>query len=483
MSDQQAVGSHERWAQLRFCVVGPLLACPPAPGQLHAQLARLAQRQWRHPITGEPVRFALSTIQRWYYAARSGADPVGVLRRKVRRDRGSQQAVSSQLGKALRLQHTEHPSWSYKLHLDNLAVLVALEPKLGPLPSYSSLRRYMIAHSLSKRRRLPSGARKGERRALERRDLREVRSYEAEYVSGLWHLDFHNGSLRILTGAAQWLKPTLLAILDDRSRLICHAQWYMDETAETLVHGLVQAFLKRGLPRALMSDNGSAMIATETRQGLGRLSVLHHRTLPYSPHQNGKQEVLWAQVEGRLLAMLEGHPDLTLALLNEATHAWIQMEYHRSVHSETNQTPLTRFLEGPTVSRPCPELSDLRLAFTASQMRTQRKSDGTISLEGRRFELPGRFRHLDRVQIRFATWDLSYVWLMDRSSGLPLARLYPLDKARNAEGVRRPLDPAPGAACPSEPPGIAPLLRHLMAEYAATGLPPAYIPKDPKEDP
>ena len=32
---------------------------------------------------------------------------------------------------------------------------------------------------------------------------------------------------------------------------------------------------------------------------------------------------------------------------------------------------------------------------------------------------------------------------------------------------------------PSPPPsGIAPLLRALMAEYAATGLPPAYLPKD-----
>ena len=28
------------------------------------------------------------------------------------------------------------------------------------------------------------------------------------------------------------------------------------------------------------------------------------------------------------------------------------------------------------------------------------------------------------------------------------------------------------------PVGIAPHLRHLMADYAATGMPPAYLPKD-----
>ena len=171
-----------------------------------------------------------------------------------------------------------------------------------------------------------------------------MRSYEAEYVNGLWHLDFHHGSHKILTVGGQWVRPILLTILDDHSRLACHAQWYLCETAESLVHGLSQAFLKRGLPRILLSDNGSAMIASETTQGLRRLSILQQTTLPYSPHQNGKQEVFWAQVEGRLLAMLEGQPDLTLSLLNRATQAWVEMEYHRTVHSETKQTPLARWL-------------------------------------------------------------------------------------------------------------------------------------------
>jgi len=31
---------------------------------------------------------------------------------------------------------------------------------------------------------------------------------------------------------------------------------------------------------------------------------------------------------------------------------------------------------------------------------------------------------------------------------------------------------------PTPSTGIAPLMRELMAEYAATGLPPAFLPKD-----
>lgn len=95
----------------------------------------------------------------------------------------------------------------------------------------------------------------------------EVRSYQSEQVNALWHLDFHHGKVRVLLPDGQWGYPLLLGVLDDRSRLCCHLQWYLSEGAEELCHGLTQALLKRSLPRSLLSDNGSAMLATETTQG------------------------------------------------------------------------------------------------------------------------------------------------------------------------------------------------------------------------
>ncbi len=170
--------------------------------------------------------------------------------------------------------------------------------------------------------------------------------------------------------------------------------------------------------------------------------------------------------------MLEGQPDLTLSLLNQATQAWVEMEYHRAVHSETEQTPLSRWLSGLSVGRDCPGIDDLRLAFTAAQSRTQRTSDGTISIAGARFEIPSRFRHLRQVQIRYASWDRRHIWLMDEATGTVLDRLYPLDRARNAQAVRRPIKTTtPPVETTGAPAGIAPLLRQLMAQYAATGLP------------
>jgi len=478
LSDNNRPRSQERWAHLRFAVVGGLLASPPAAGELRAELVRLANIAWRHPTTGEMVHFSVSTIERWYYAARSANNPVTVLERKLREDSGRFLAVTEKLAQAVRRQHQEHPTWSYKLHLDNLAVRIECDPDLGASPSYATLHRFMIANGLLRQRRKPRPERAGEVRAREHAATREVRSYESEYVSGLWHLDFHHGSRKVLLSTGVWVGPILLAILDDRSRLICHAQWYLDETAASLVHGLTQAFMKRGLPRALLTDNGSAMMARETTEGLARLSVVHQTTLPYSPYQNGKQESFWNPVEGRLLPMLEGENDLTLALLNEATQAWVELDYHHQVHSETGQAPLTRWLDGPSVARECPAAEQLRLAFTAHTTRSQRRSDGTVTLDGVRFEIPARFRHLSKLSLRYAGWDLTHVWLVDERTGAVLTRIFPLDKNRNADGLRGVITPAAPTPSPQEPAGVAPLLRKLMTDYAATGLPPAYIPKE-----
>ena len=474
----------ERWAQFRFSVVGTLLAAPPPRGELKGELQRLAQKKWRHPINGQWVEFGASSIERWYYLALAEAtDPVGVLGRKIREDRGSFKSLSQLLREKLFAQYRSHPGWSYQLHHDNLVVLAEQEPGLGTAPSVQTIRRYMQANGLFKRPRRGKGDTAGSRAAEERFESLEIRSYESEYVLGLCHVDFHSGSLKVVAGNGQWAGVDLLAMLDDHSRLCAHAQWYLGPTAENLVHGLSQGFAKTALPRALMSDNGSAMIAAETVQGLARLGIVHEKTLPYSPYVNGKQEVFWAQVEGRLLAMLEGCRELTLAQLNEATQAWVELEYNRKEHSEIGQTPLRRYLAGKDVGRASPSATALREAFTAAISRMQRRSDGTVTVAGVRFELPSRYRHLRRVCLRYASWDLSRVYLADERTGQILCRLFPQDKAANAKGARRRKEPVGEAAAtlgqePAESAPMAPLMRKLIAEYAATGIPPAYLPKD-----
>ena len=483
MDSNDGGGDRDRWARLRFAVVGPLLASPPPAGQLRAELERLSQRDWDHPSGKGPVRFAVSTIERWYYQARSAdQDPVKALRRRPRADAGRVRAMSPALIQALRDQHRAHPSWSAQLHHENLGVLVEADPALGPMPSYATLTRAMRNRGLVRQRR----RRRFEPEPVPAAETREVLSYEVSRSHGLWHCDMHHAKRRVPTPSGEWKTPILLGFLDDHSRLGCHLQWYLAETAEVFVHGLCQAFMKRGLPRALMSDNGSAMTAGEVTDGLHRLGIVHVTTLAYAPYQNGKMEVLWASVEGRLMAMLEGVEALTLKTLNDATVAWVEQDYHRRQHRELGATPHERLLDSVDASRPCPGGDELKAAFRITVKRTLRRSDGTVSVEGIRYQAPAPWRHLSTLWIRYARWDLSSVDLVDGRGGERLCTLYPLDRRGNAGRARRPVRPddndgggSPGGAGDE----AAPLLKRILDDQAATGLPPAWVPHTESPEP
>jgi hypothetical protein len=224
------------------------------------------------------------------------------------------------------------------------------------------------------------------------------------------------------------------------------------------------------------------MTADEFRSGLHTLGIVHETTLPYSPYQNAKQETLWATVEGRLMAMLEGVEDLDLDQLNILTQAWAERDYHQNRHAEIGVSPMRRYLDAPNVGRERPGSQVLRSAFCRTVKRRQRRSDGTISLAGRRFEIPDRYRHMDQPRVRYARWDLRSVELVDPHTQATLCPLYPLDKSANAEGVRRVRTAAQPAVMPVPQQGELPaLLRKLLADYAATGCPPAYLPKPPRD--
>ncbi|MCP4873126.1 MAG: transposase family protein [Proteobacteria bacterium] len=476
MSDRPELPRARRQARVRLAVIAPLLASPPARGELASLLRALSERLYTD-ADGKPVRFGFSTIESWYYKARDAADPLEALLQSVRSDVGRTTAISSTLLDALRSQYAAHRSWSYQLHHDNLVALCEESPeRYGSTPSYATVRRAMKRRGWTKRKRSKTD---GQRRAAERLERRETRSFEAAAVHSLWHFDFHSGRRRVVDSRGQWHTPKCLCVLDDRSRLVCHIQWYLGETAQHLVHGLMQAILKRGLPREVLHDNGAAMGADETLGGYADLSITSRPTLPYSPQQNGKQEKLWDRLEGRLMKMLEDVEPLSLELLNRATHAWVEQEYHVLDHDELGVPPIHRALAGPDVSRPAPSLDRLRRAFCVEGTRTQRRGDGTISVRGVRFELPGRLRTLDRPTIRYRRWDLSEAWVIDPRSRALLATIRPIDKLANADGRRRALEPIEDAHLP-EPDAqrdpIPPLLRKQLADHAATGLPPAWLP-------
>jgi len=139
MSDEQ---DQDRWARLRFAVVGPLLAAPPAQGELQHALRELSDRLWSHPNDATQIQFGFSTIERWYHTARRAADPVAALRRQRRDDACISRQLTPALCQQIDALYQRHPGWTIQLHYDNLLALAQQHQPLGVVPSYATVRRY-----------------------------------------------------------------------------------------------------------------------------------------------------------------------------------------------------------------------------------------------------------------------------------------------------------------------------------------------------
>jgi len=201
----------DRWARLRFVIIGPLLAAPPPAGELHSALGALAAKTWRHPSTGLDTTFGLSCLQRWYYAARKAADPVATLKNRLRGRVAHFPSLSQTVIDTLTQQYREHPGWTVQLHFDNLCA--AFKGSDTTLASYPTVRRYLLAQGMFRQARMQR-ATAGALAARDRLERLEVRSFEVDHVNALWHLDFHHGSRKVLTRQGQWVTPMIMCVID-----------------------------------------------------------------------------------------------------------------------------------------------------------------------------------------------------------------------------------------------------------------------------
>ena len=284
------------------------------------------------------------------------------------------------------------------------------------MPSYTSVRRFMRAQGLSRQRRRERLARSrwpqpppgGRARGAQLRG----RAHH-----GLWHPDFHDGSRKVLTARGRWVTPQLVACSTTTPASAVTRSGISMRSAEARARARARR-LKRGLPRALMTDNGSAMKAAEIREGLELRSASWTPTLRVRPEQNAKREVFWAQVEGRLMAMLEGVADLTLELLNEATEAWVEREYNRAAALARSARRRWRATSaGPTWAGRVRRATSCGVPFAARPAHAAAERRHAHACGAGASRCRPACRHVERLRLRYARWDLRHVDVVDARTG------------------------------------------------------------------
>lgn len=341
----------------RYQCIQPLVDAPD--GERHAVLKKLVGKVMQQP-NGKDCRLSRATLLRWLSAYRQAR--MDGLKPRKRKDRGVSRKIDGETAQALLRLKEQKP----RLSLNALIYLARRDRLIAPgrhLPKIS-VYRLLKRHNLI--RPLPQIT-------IDRR------RFEAEYPLDLVQADVMHGP-RI-----KGRKAYLTAIIDDHSRLILWAEFRPQETVGEFIAVLLEALRRRGLPRKLYVDNGSAFRSSRLQYALAGIGVSLVHSTPYQPEGKGKCERWFRTVRENFLPQIPLAQLESFAALNEALHSWIDGYYHQTVHSTTGQTPLERFVQHLHAHRPAPD--GLEAMFRNRCLRRVAK-DRVVSLNGKAWEAP-----------------------------------------------------------------------------------------------
>ena len=415
----------------RIGVLGSLVSARLEHGDRVKLFEELAARVYEMPPDGKLVELSPRTIESWYYAYRQGG--FEALCPGTRSDCGRSRAIVPEIAELILRAKREKPRRSIRRIIRMLER--ARRVKRGELSRSSVHRLLQLAGVSTRPLRGPSA---------------ERRSFIAEQAGDLWVGDALHGPL-VVAPDGRIRKSYLLSQIDDATRYIVHSYFALSEGSEAQEHGLKQAILKYGLPRAYYVDRGSAYVARSLRFICAELGThLLHAGVQDAEAKGviERWHRTWRDEVGDEL------PDtpLPLAELNAKHWAWLGAEYHAREHSTTGRVPREHLIAEVDQIRPVPRGMDLDEVFLHREDRTVRK-DGTVRWRGGFLEVRADLGD-KRVELRFDPADetaLPRVFIGNQFA----CDTAPLDRLANMTRRRRRFagDPDPF----TEPSGLDPL--------------------------
>jgi putative transposase len=374
----------EAVALFRSEIVGALTRRELDRGELSQALAALSQQRFRPPGAKATKAYSVATLERWYYAYKSGN--LEALRPSPRSDRGRCRELTEAQRKLLAAIREEHPSASVPVILSTLVAEGRLQA--GSI-SASSVRRFYQEQGLDRISLRSGGDSRGKIR------LR----WQAERPGALWHADVCHGSALVVDGKSQPVR--IHGILDDASRYILALAAHHTEREIDMLGLMVRAVRKHGPPDALYLDNGSTYRGQTLSLACARMGTALIHAKPYDAPARGKMERFWRTLR-------EGCLDFVGSLgslhdLNVRLWAFIDEHYHRAPHGGLlGRSPVAVYDETP---RPVDAFDEtmLRKALTVHARRRVRR-DSTLPMDGTDWEtdlhfLAGRLVTVSRCLI------------------------------------------------------------------------------------
>lgn len=390
----------------RYGIISALLHRTEDEGTLDSGLQQLACRSFRR-LDGRTASFSPETLRKWLYRYRHGGLPA--LGDMPKSNRGTHASVPKKLVDRLHELRQEHPRWTVARMLNKLVEEALWDRKT---PSQATLYRFAGTVNLH-------------------RDPHQVQHTPAKPFAyqdfgQLWSADFLHGPKIRIKGKKR--KTYLHAIIDDASRYVVRAGFFLAEDTEVLMKELMIAIRQHGIPIRFYTDNGACYASRHLKFVCANLGIHLIHTPPGKPRGRGKVERYFRSVRD---GYLEGEkpPAHTLTGINEGFHKWLSL-YHKRIHTSLGCSPLQKRLSRPSCCRQLPETVDIEPLFRMKR-RCRVYLNNTIRFKKRVFEVPDALPG-ERLDIWFMPWEPDIVWYGAEMKPAKQANLI-----QNAQNYRR----------------------------------------------
>lgn len=366
MKSEKRMADRRRIAEFRHSVIGEL--CNPYLSEEdRARIIReKAQREYDIPCSTK-TSITAATIRGWLRKYETGG--IEGLEPKLRSDRGRSRSLSAGETQALAELLEKRP----ELTATAVQKLLIKEGKISTEVSSSSLSRIVRALGMSARRRRQCQQTKDRRRYAFESPLESV---QADAMHGI--------PVTLVSGKKK--KAILLAFIDDATRRIVFGRFDTSEKSILFEDGLKHILLSHGRLGRIYTDNGSTFVSKQTKRIMTILGIHMPHSKPYTPQGRGKIERFFRTVRDQFLRPL-GDVDITLDELNIKFTTWLESEYHRSIHSSLETTPLEAWLAGADRIKRLDPNVDVEEVFLHHDTR-KIYQDSVLSFQGTAFEVP-----------------------------------------------------------------------------------------------
>jgi transposase InsO family protein len=324
-----------------------------------------------------------------------------------RRDQGTPRAISPETLDRAEALKREQPLRSSRSIVQMLR-LDTTQPIPETMLSARTLRRQLA------RRNATTAQLLGKRRP------KPYRRFQRDHFGDLWQGDaMHGPMLPDPAHPGQERQVFLFAFLDDYTRLIPHAQFYWNEQLPRMEDCFKRAILRYGRPLSVYVDRAQIYSSKQFDTICATLGIQRILGTPYYPEGRGKIERFFQFVQSDFLPELATATVLNLPLLNESLLAWLEVIYHRKVHSETGQAPLERYRQDHGPASRTVDPTELRQAFLHREQRTV-TSTATFPFHSNRYRVAA-YLHNQKVELRYDPFDLTRIEVWFQNTFLQLA--------------------------------------------------------------